>query len=152
MIPSLHPYEEMSCTEVVVHWQRMKAKTPQGHSLFMSPNKALWAIVNEQMNETIQMRDVNTGHVYKQQAPEPKKVIILTGRVAEPDFNGYIPPTPEPVKIGICVHCDHEIQFEKVAVPPRWEHIRTMSDDNHSKLFWICECGCMSPEPKEAAA
>ena len=44
---NLKPYEEMSCTEVVIHWSRMKAKAPDGHSLFMSPNKALWAIVDE---------------------------------------------------------------------------------------------------------
>jgi hypothetical protein len=64
---SLKPYEEMNCLEVIIHWTRMKAKAPNGYSFFKSPNNSLWAIVDEQRNETLQMWDVNTGYLYRKQ-------------------------------------------------------------------------------------
>jgi hypothetical protein len=120
MMP-LKPYEEMNTLEVIQYWKRVR----YAHllNLYESPNHVLWAVVDETHSETLRMWDVNTGVVVNPAAP--------------------------PVKAGVCIHCGHPIQWEKVAVPPRWEHVRTMSNDSLSRLFWICECGCMTPEPKE---
>ena len=149
---SLRPYEEMNPLEVITYWERLDIKAAHGNSIFRSKNRILWAIVDEAKMQTLLMWDVHTGYVYKEIDADTNKkhVIIKTGKVAEPVFNGYIPPTPEPMKTSICANCGHEIKWEPVAVPPRWEHVRVMARDNSSRLHWICECGCMTPEPKEA--
>jgi hypothetical protein len=142
----------MNTIELISYWQRMKAKAPDGHTLFMSPNKCLWAIVDEQRNQTVEMWDVNTGHVYRQQPPAPWGSDKLPPEDRDPtipDRSLHRTLLAEP-KTTICVNCPHEIRWSKVAIPPRWEHVRTQSNDEHSRLFWICECGCMTPEPKEA--
>jgi hypothetical protein len=121
---SLKPYEEMNVVEVMAHWNRVR----YAHclNLYESPNRILWAVVDEAKGVTLQMWDVNTGHVIKQAVPESV------------------------TKTSICARCGHELRWQSVAVPPRWEHVRELSRDNFPGAHWICSCGCQTPEPKEA--
>jgi len=88
MISNLRPYEEMNTVEVFTNWKRVR----YAHclNLYESPNRVLWAIVDEAKGVTLQMWDVNTGHVIKQAAPEPV------------------------TKTNICAHCGHEIRWQRV--------------------------------------
>ena len=103
------------------------------------------------------MWDVNTGHVIKQRGwtadiryQKPETNLGMTRFVTT---DAPMPPSPiRPVQFDVCKNCGHEIRWQRVAVPPRWEHTRVMSGDESSRLFWICECGCMTPEPKEATS
>ena len=123
MILSLKPYEEMNVDERLIHWVRRR----DGHCLCLleSPNRVYWSVVNESKRQILFTIDTNSGQPIELEPFKP-----------EPDTS-------------LCVHCGHDIRWEKIAIPPRWEHVRVMSGDEASRLHWICECGCMTPEPKE---
>jgi hypothetical protein len=61
----------MNPREIMVHWPRLDIKSPGGLSVFKSPNKALWAFVDERRCVTVVMWDVHTGRVYREEKPEP---------------------------------------------------------------------------------
>jgi hypothetical protein len=64
----LKPYEEMNTGEVISHWSRLDIKAPGGFSVFKSPNKALWAFVDEKRCVTVVMWDAHTGRVYREES------------------------------------------------------------------------------------
>ena len=177
MIVSSESYQEMNTAEIMQLWHRVHYT--RCLCLYESPNHRLWALVNESLGITVEIRDVNTGQPYKsQQESIGKTELKVLGLPVEIDrrlrgneayligasVDGRVEPQIVRVneivaaqlekeindKVVLCKNCDHEIRWETVAVPPRWEHVRVMSVDECSRLHWICECGCMTPEPKEA--
>ena len=42
----------------------------------------------------------------------------------------------------ICRNCGHILVWQKIAIPPRWEHQRGVNWHLHPRSHWICECGC----------
>ena len=73
---NLKPYEEMNCTEIMIHWKRVR----YAHclNLYESPNKVFWAIVDEAKSETLEIRDVNSGQVYHREIVKPDIASVVT--------------------------------------------------------------------------
>ena len=95
MIASVTPYEEMNPREIAVHWTRLDIKVPNGHSVFKSPNKALWAFVDERRSVTLVMWDVHTGHVVKEEKKEPSIEDLLTQFKDAPKFSELLASVKE---------------------------------------------------------
>lgn len=63
---SLKQPEEIRAQEVLAFWEKLRDRSPHScYAIYRSPNRDLWAWVDEEKGAVALMWSVNTGHVHQ---------------------------------------------------------------------------------------